>query len=160
MTIGLGSGYASSCHGAGRIGQRGVRRVGAASGNSARALLRLCRLHYCGAGGWCRRVGFRVVRRTQEQAELERGYSPGKRRPDRTLRRTGACASQLRHRPDAYESAILSRRGGNDVNRSHYASLVTNTGRSAWFLGVLLLTCVPALRYDALPVATPYLVAA
>jgi hypothetical protein len=34
------------------------------------------------------------------------------------------------------------------------ASLVTNAGRSAWFLGVLLLTVVPDLRYDALPVAT------
>src|SRR5262245_11369585 len=38
MAIGHGFGYAGRRHCAGRVGQRGVRRIGAASGNSARAL--------------------------------------------------------------------------------------------------------------------------
>ena len=35
------------------------------------------------------------------------------------------------------------------------ASLVTNSGRSAWFVGVLRADGVPDFRHDALPVAAP-----
>jgi hypothetical protein len=66
------------------------------------AVAALCRVHYRSAGGWCRRDGFRVVRRTEEQAGLERGHGSGKRRPDCTLRRTGPCAPQLPDRTDRY----------------------------------------------------------
>jgi Ca2+/H+ antiporter len=61
----VGSRYARKCNCAvGRVCQRGVRRIGAASGNSARDLPRLCRVHHRGVGRWCGRDGFGVVRGT------------------------------------------------------------------------------------------------
>ena len=41
--------------------------------------------------------------------------------------------------PDADGPAILARRGGDDPHRDLQRGFVTNSGRSAWFVGVLLL---------------------
>jgi hypothetical protein len=64
----------------------------------------------------------------------------GQRIADRAVRRSGARGSELRHRTHADEPAILARRRGHDAHRDHNrCSLRPTAGRSAWFLGVLLL---------------------
>ena len=76
-------------------------------------------LHHRGAGGRRRGDGLGVFRRAQEPARPERGHRARKRIPNRAVRRSGAGAAQLRHRPGADEPAILAGRGGHDADRHH-----------------------------------------
>ena len=83
--------------------------------------------------------GLGVFGRAQEPAGPERGHRPGQRVANRALCRAGAGAAQLCHRPDADGPAILAGRRGDDAHRHPHRVLVTNSGRSAWFVGVLVL---------------------
>jgi hypothetical protein len=77
--------------------------------------------------------------RHDEQAWGRRLHIPLQRGPDRALRGAGARAAQSRHRSDAHEPAILAGCRGHDAHRHHDGLPGTNSGRSAWFLGVLVL---------------------
>ena len=67
------------------------------------------RVHRRGAGGRRRRDGVGVFRGTQGPARPERRHRAWQRVPDRAVRRAGARASQLRHRPVADGSASSGR---------------------------------------------------
>src|SRR6185503_1533801 len=99
-----------------------------------------------------------VVRRTQEPARPERGHRAWKRGPDRAVRRSGARASQLCHRPVSDESGILAWRGRHDDDRG----LDRGAGDQCGPVGVVRRSADPHrvrhFRHDALPVATPDLV--
>ena len=128
---------------------------GSAGRYSAWNLSRVCRLHYCGAGRWCRRDGVGIFRRTQKQTGPERGHCARERVPNRALRRTGACPCQLRHRPDADEFTILAGRRGNDTDRDHDRG----PGQQYRSIGVVRRGAyhdrVSGFRHDALSFASP-----
>ena len=75
------------------------------------------RLHRRGAGGRRGGDGLGVFRRAQEPARPERGHRARQRVADRAVRRPGARASELCHRPGADGPAILAGRGGDDADR-------------------------------------------
>src|SRR5258708_994222 len=50
-----------------------------------------------------------------------------------------AWSSRLLHRTDADGSAVLARGSSHDDGGQIDAELVTNTGRSVWFIGLLVL---------------------
>ena len=90
-----------------------------------------------GGGG---RNGLGIRRRPQEQARPERRHRPRQRVADRVVRGARAGAAQLRHRsrrrwtcrfwPGAVVMMLIA---------TLTAALVTNSGRSTWFIGVLVL---------------------
>jgi Ca2+:H+ antiporter len=94
-------------------------------------------------------VGFMVVALVGGAAEMGSAFAGArKNRLDlsvgialgsASLCRTRAGAAQLRPRADANGPAILAGRGGDDFHRYPDRTLVTSNGRSAWFVGVLLL---------------------
>src|SRR6185503_18680293 len=92
-----------------------------------------------GTGGRRGGDGHGVFGRAEEPIGSERGHRPRECRADRPLRGAGARAAQLRARTDADEPAILARCSGHVLIATMTASLVTNSGRSAWFVGVLVL---------------------
>ena len=69
----------------------------------------------------------------------ERRHRAGQRIADRAVRRAGAGAAQLRDRPDADGPAALAGAVVMMLIAALTAALVTNSGRSAWFVGVLVL---------------------
>ena len=71
--------------------------------------------------------------------DLSVGISLGVRPADRTLRCTGARAAQLCGGPTPHGPAVLAGAVIMILISAFTASLVSNSGRSAWFLGVLLL---------------------
>ena len=81
VAIGPGPRHTGRRHGAGRAGERGVRRVGAAGGGSVRNDPRIRGVHRCGVGGRCGRNGLGVFRRTQKPPGFERRASLWEARP-------------------------------------------------------------------------------
>ena len=75
----------------------------------------------------------------KNRLDLSVGIALGSAVPDRAVRRPGPGAAQLRDRPVADEPAVLAGRGGHDAYCHDDRVLVTNSGRSAWFVGVLVL---------------------
>jgi Ca2+:H+ antiporter len=76
----------------------------------------------------------------QEPAGLERGaLRSAARRRIALFVAPGAGAGELLHRAAADGSAILAGRRGDDVHRHPHRVAGTNSGRSAWFVGVLVL---------------------
>jgi Ca2+/H+ antiporter len=112
-------GDAGRRHGAGRAGERGIRRVGATGRGGVRHDARVRRLHRGGAGRRRGRDGLGVFRRAQEPARPQRRHRARKRIADRAVRSSRTGPAQLRHRPGADEPAVLAGRGGDDADRHH-----------------------------------------
>jgi hypothetical protein len=134
-----GARHARGRHGAGGAGERDLRRIGAGGRGGVWDDARVCRVHRGGARGCGGGDGLGIFRRTQEPAGPERGHRARKRLPDRAFRGAGArllsyiigpAPMDLRFWPGAVVMMLIA---------TLTASLVTNSGRSAWFVGVLVL---------------------
>ena len=88
------------------------------------------------AGGRRRGDGLGVCRRAQESPGLERGDRARQRVADCVVRGAGAGAPQLRARPDADGSQFWPGAVAMMLIATLTATLMTNSGRSAWFVGV------------------------
>ena len=91
----------------------------------------------------------------KNRLDLSVGIALGSASQIALVRRPGAGAAQLRHRPGADGPAILAGRSGHDAHRHH--DRVPGDQQRA--LGVVCRSAradgVPDFRHDALPVATP-----
>ena len=135
-----GPGHAGGRYAAGGAGERNFCRVGAEGGGDLRDDARFRGIHHRGAGGWCSGNGFGVFGCAQEPPGSERGYRTGKCVTDCALRRArcwsslvmfiGPTPMDLQFWPGAVVMILIA---------SLIASLVTNSGRSTWFVGVFVL---------------------
>jgi Ca2+:H+ antiporter len=139
VALGLGPGHADRRHGTGRAGERGVRRVGAASSDGVRDDSRVRGFHRRGAGGRCGGDGISVFCRAQESAGPECGHSAGQQSQIALFVTPilvffsyviGPVPLSLQFWPGAVVMMLIA---------TMTASLVTNSGQSTWFVGVLVL---------------------
>ena len=153
LADGPGARRARGSHRAGGAGERGLRRIGAGGGEDLRDDSGLRRLHRRGAGRRCGGDGLRLLRGAQEPARPRRRHRAGERRADRALRRPGAGAAQLLHRPDADGPAVLAGRRRDDAHRHPHR----RAGDQQRPVGLVRRRAgadgLPDLRHDALPPA-------
>src|SRR5262249_41680493 len=130
-------GHAGGRDRARRAGERGVRRVRAEGRGVVRDDPRVRGVHRRRAGGRGGGDGVGVLRRAQGPPGPQRRHRAGQRVADRAVRGAGARVAELRHRapmtlqfwPGAVVMMLIA---------TMTASLVTNSGRSAWFVGALV----------------------
>ncbi len=127
------------CHDTGRAGQRDLRRVRAGGSQGVRDDACLCRLHRRRTGRRRRRNGFGVFRARKNRLDLSVGIALGSASqialfvaPVLVLLSyvIGPTPMDLQFWPGVVVMVFLA---------TITAMFVTNSGRSAWFVGVLVL---------------------